>query len=188
MTTLAAATLVAAATDATESTGHTGETILFWIVAPLAVLGALGLVFSPKAVHGAMSLAVTMIGLAVLYVAQEAPFLGVVQVVVYTGAIMMLFLFVVMMLNLGRRTLEQERKWLPPAAWRWPSAMAAVLLTELIFVLMQEERAALGHIVASKEVGIRLLGPYVLAVELASMLLLAGLVGAYHLTRQEVKK
>jgi NADH-quinone oxidoreductase subunit J len=92
-----------------------------------------------------------------------------------------------MMLNLGRRTLEQERKWLPPAAWRWPSAMAAVLLTELIFVLMQEGRAALGHIVASKEVGIRLLGPYVLAVELASMLLLAGLVGAYHLTRREVK-
>ena len=73
--------------------------MLFWIVAPLAVLGALGLVIARKAVHGAMFLAVTMICLAVLYIALEAPFLGVVQIVVYTGAIMMLFLFVIMLVG-----------------------------------------------------------------------------------------
>jgi NADH-quinone oxidoreductase subunit J len=85
--------------QAAETGSHTGETVLFWIIAPLAVLSALGLVIARKAVHGAMFIAVTMICLAVLYIALEAPFLGVVQIVVYTGAIMMLFLFVIMLVG-----------------------------------------------------------------------------------------
>ncbi|MGQ4615797.1 NADH-quinone oxidoreductase subunit J [Nocardia sp. R7R-8] len=77
----------------------TGETVQFWILAPLAVLGALGMVFAPKAVHSAMCLAATMIALAAFYIAQDALFLGVVQIVVYTGAVMMLFLFVLMLVG-----------------------------------------------------------------------------------------
>jgi NADH-quinone oxidoreductase subunit J len=77
----------------------TGETVLFWICAAIAVIGALGVVAAPKAVYSAMFLAMTMIMLAVLYIAQDAPFLGVVQVVVYTGAVMMLFLFVLMLIG-----------------------------------------------------------------------------------------
>jgi NADH-quinone oxidoreductase subunit J len=77
----------------------TGEAVAFWIIAPITVLGAIGLVGSRKAVHSALWLAVTMIGLAVLYIAQDAPFLGVVQVIVYTGAVMMLFLFVIMLVG-----------------------------------------------------------------------------------------
>ena len=88
------AQLLAAATD----TG-TGEAVTFWLLAPLAVLGALGVLFSKKAVHSALLLALTMLSLAVLYLAQDAPFLGVVQVVVYTGAVMMLFLFVLMLVG-----------------------------------------------------------------------------------------
>ena len=75
------------------------ETILFWVMAVVAVGGALGVVAAPKAVYSAIALATTMIALAVLYIAQDAPFLGVVQVVVYTGAVMMLFLFVVMLIG-----------------------------------------------------------------------------------------
>lgn len=75
------------------------ETILFWVMAAVAVAGALGVVAAPKAVYSAISLAMTMIALAVLYIAQDAPFLGVVQIVVYTGAVMMLFLFVVMLIG-----------------------------------------------------------------------------------------
>ncbi|AFM16324.1 NADH:ubiquinone oxidoreductase subunit 6 (chain J) [Mycolicibacterium chubuense NBB4] len=75
------------------------ETIVFWVLAVLAVIGALGVVTAPKAVYSAMSLALTMIALAVLYIVQDAPFLGVVQVVVYTGAVMMLFLFVLMLIG-----------------------------------------------------------------------------------------
>lgn len=76
-----------------------GETILFWVLAVVSVVGALGVVAAPKAVYSAISLAGTMIALAVLYIGQDAPFLGVVQVVVYTGAVMMLFLFVVMLVG-----------------------------------------------------------------------------------------
>jgi NADH-quinone oxidoreductase subunit J len=77
----------------------TGEAALFWVLAAVAVAGAIGVVAAPKAVHSAMFLAATMIALAVLYIAQGAVFLGVVQVVVYTGAVMMLFLFVLMVIG-----------------------------------------------------------------------------------------
>lgn len=77
----------------------TGEAIVFWVCAILAVAGALGMVVSRKAVHSALWIALTMINLAVLYVANSAPFLGMVQIIVYTGAVMMLFLFVLMVVG-----------------------------------------------------------------------------------------
>ncbi|OMC41429.1 NADH:ubiquinone oxidoreductase subunit J [Mycobacterium sp. GA-1841] len=77
----------------------TSEAVLFWILGTVAVLGAIGVVAAPKAVYSAVFLACTMISLAVLYIAQDALFLGVVQVVVYTGAVMMLFLFVLMLIG-----------------------------------------------------------------------------------------
>lgn len=77
----------------------TGEAVAFWVLGPLAVLGALGMVFARSAVHSALSLALTMLSLGVLYMAQSAPFLGFTQIIVYTGAVMMLFLFVLMMVG-----------------------------------------------------------------------------------------
>ncbi len=86
---------------AAESGGHTStaEAITFWILGAIALAGAIGVVAAPKAVYSAIFLAMTMISLAVLYIAQEALFLGVVQIVVYTGAVMMLFLFVLMLIG-----------------------------------------------------------------------------------------
>jgi NADH-quinone oxidoreductase subunit J len=86
---------------AADSTGHmsTAETVTFWVLGAVALIGAIGVVAAPKAVYSAVFLATTMISLAVLYIAQEALFLGVVQVVVYTGAVMMLFLFVLMLIG-----------------------------------------------------------------------------------------
>jgi NADH-quinone oxidoreductase subunit J len=86
---------------AADNLGHTttAEAVLFWVLAVVAVLGAVGVVAAPKAVYSAMFLAMTMIVLAVFYIAQDALFLGVVQVVVYTGAVMMLFLFVLMLIG-----------------------------------------------------------------------------------------
>ena len=81
----------------------TGEAVLFWISAVVALIGALGMVIASKAVYSAMFLAMTMIVLAVFYIAQDALFLGVVQVVVYTGAVMMLFLFVMMLIGVDTR-------------------------------------------------------------------------------------
>jgi NADH-quinone oxidoreductase subunit J len=84
-----------------NTVGHisTSEAVVFWVLAVVAVVGAIGVVTATKAVYSAMFLASTMIALAVLYIAQDALFLGVVQVVVYTGAVMMLFLFVLMLIG-----------------------------------------------------------------------------------------
>jgi NADH-quinone oxidoreductase subunit J len=86
---------------ASDAAGHTStpEAVLFWILGAVAVVGAIGVVAAPKAVYSAIFLAATMIVLAVFYIAQDALFLGVVQVVVYTGAVMMLFLFVLMLIG-----------------------------------------------------------------------------------------
>lgn len=82
-----------------DETLNLGETIVFWITGTLAVIGGIGMIVSRKAVHSALFIALTMINLAVLYVANSAPFLGMVQVIVYTGAVMMLFLFVLMVVG-----------------------------------------------------------------------------------------
>ena len=76
-----------------------GETVVFWVLGPIALAGALGMVFSRNAVHSALWLVNTMLALGVFYVVQEAPFLGAVQIIVYTGAIMILFLFVLMLVG-----------------------------------------------------------------------------------------
>jgi NADH-quinone oxidoreductase subunit J len=85
--------------QATADTVTTGEAITFWILGPIALAGALGMVFARNAVHSAMALVGTMFSLAVFYIVQGAPFLGFVQIIVYTGAIMMLFLFVLMLVG-----------------------------------------------------------------------------------------
>ena len=92
----------------------TGEAVTFWVLAALALIGALGVVMAANAVYCAMSLALTMIVLAVFYMIEDALFLGVVQIVVYTGAVMMLFLFVLMLIGVDsaeslKETLRGQR-------------------------------------------------------------------------------
>ncbi|RMI33370.1 NADH-quinone oxidoreductase subunit J [Nocardia stercoris] len=94
---------------ATHASG--GEAAVFWILGLVAVAGALGMVCAPKAVYSAMCLAATMISLSVFYIAQDALFLGIVQIVVYTGAVMMLFLFVLMLV--GVDSAESLKETLP---------------------------------------------------------------------------
>jgi NADH-quinone oxidoreductase subunit J len=81
------------------ATVSTGESITFWILAPFALLGAIGMVWARNAVHSALWLVLTMLCLGVFYVLQAGPFIGMVQIIVYTGAIMMLFLFVLMLVG-----------------------------------------------------------------------------------------
>lgn len=110
MSTVLATTL---ATDAIVRTS-TGEAVAFWVLGALAVIGAIGVVTAVNAVYSAMFLAMTMIILAIFYMIQDAVFLGVVQVVVYTGAVMMLFLFVLMLIGVDsaeslKETLRGQR-------------------------------------------------------------------------------
>ncbi|MFO1417447.1 MAG: NADH-quinone oxidoreductase subunit J [Methylotetracoccus sp.] len=159
--------------------------VLFYGAALLAVISTVLVITQLNAVHALLYLILSLIASAIVFYLMGAYFAALLEVIVYAGAIMVLFLFVVMMLNLGPQTLEQERVWLQPRLWRGPSVIAALLLIEVIAVLAHSAGGDTGHVVSSKEVGVRLLGPFVLAVELASMLLLAGLVGAYHLARPE---
>ncbi|MCI0733232.1 MAG: NADH-quinone oxidoreductase subunit J, partial [Methylococcaceae bacterium] len=93
-----------------------------------------------------------------------------------------------MMLNLGHTTVDREQTWLQPSMWVAPGILSAILFIELVFVIGSDQATSGATVVAAKEVGILLFGPYLLAVEIASMLLLAGLVGAYHLGRPDPKK
>ena len=98
---------------------------------------------------------------------------------------MVLFVFVIMMLNLGPMAVEQERQWVRPRTWIGPSILTGILGAELIWVLASGASKVPGVAeVTPKEVGIALFGPYVLGVEMASMLLLAALVGAFNLGRR----
>jgi NADH-quinone oxidoreductase subunit J len=90
----------------------------------------------------------------------------------------------VMMLNLGQVTEDQEKAWLVPSIWVGPTILAIPLLAEVLYAINVQQEEMAHTVVGAKEVGAALFGPYVLAVELASMLLLAGLVGAYHLARK----
>jgi len=101
---------------------------------------------------------------------------------------MVLFVFVIMMLNLGEKGDKQERQWLQPSIWAGPAVLSAVLLIELVMVISQTNGPVSVTAVSAKEVGLALFGPYVLAVEIASMLLLAGLVGSFHLGRRYLER
>ncbi len=99
---------------------------------------------------------------------------------------MVLFVFVVMMLNLGGSEIEQERQWLKPQVWIGPAILSAIMLVVIVYAILGvNDQGIDGTPISAKAVGITLFGPYVLAVELASMLLLAGLVVAFHVGREE---
>ena len=93
------------------------EAMLFWILAPLTLAAALGMLLVKKAVHSAILMAFVMVALAVFYIAQGAPFLGIVQIVVYTGAVMMLFLFILMLVGVDSSdSLTETIRGLRPIA------------------------------------------------------------------------
>lgn len=159
--------------------------LLFYTAAAISVLSTLVAITRVNVTHALLYFIVSLISLAIIFYTIGAHFAAALEVIVYAGAIMVMYVFVAMMLNLGQATVEQERAWLKPSIWIGPVLMAAPLLVELLFVLRETGTADMAHtVLAAKEVGISLFGPYVLAVELASMLLLAGLVGAYHLARK----
>jgi len=160
---------------------------LFYITAAVAVFATVMMITRLNAVHGLLYLILSLLAVGVLFFLLGAHFAAVLEVIIYAGAIMVLFVFVIMMLNQGQKTLEQERIWLQPGVWIGPSLLAAILFVEMVIIIGYGDSAETGNVVNAKQVGIALYGPYLLAVELASMLLLAGLVGAYHFGRPMLK-
>ncbi len=168
---------------------------VFYISAAVAVVATLMVITRAIAVHALLYLIVSLLAVAVIFYCLGAPFIAALEVIIYAGAIMVLFVFVIMMLNLGPHTARRERAWLRPRAWIGPSILAAVLLVEMAYVAFAPGRAGppaggAPNVLTGRpavdpaQVGQSLFGPYLIAVELASLLLLAGLVGACHLGRR----
>jgi len=158
--------------------------LLFYISALIAVVATVLVITRTNAVHALLYLIVSLLAVAMIFFALGAPFVAALEVIIYAGAIMVLFVFVIMMLNLGGTHAKQESQLMTPGIWTGPSILCAILGVELLmlFATDRDRISAIAEI-TPKQVGIALFGPYVLGVELASMLLLAGLVGAYHLGR-----
>jgi NADH-quinone oxidoreductase subunit J len=155
---------------------------VFYIAAVLAILATVMVITRLNAVHALLYLIVSLLSVAVIFYTLGAPFIAALEVIIYAGAIMVLFVFVVMMLNLGPRTTETERMWLTPRMWIGPCILSTILIAEVAYLLSPTGSARQGPAaVAPKQVGIALFGSYMIGVELASMLLLGALVGAYHL-------
>ena len=158
--------------------------VTFYLSAAVAVLATVLAITRPNAVHALLYLIVSLLAAALVLYTLGAPFVAALEVIIYAGAIMVLFVFVIMMLNLGAQAAEQEREWMRPTTWLGPALLALILAGELIAVLTGAgSEVAAAHPIEPKQVGLALFGPYLLGVELASMLLLAGLIGASHLGR-----
>lgn len=158
----------------------------FYICGLVAIATTLRVITHTNPVHALLYLIISLLAIAGVFFSLGAYFAGALEIIVYAGAIMVLFVFVVMMLNLGDSVQAQERQWLQPGVWLGPGLLSLVLLVVMVYaILTVNDQGIDGTMIDAKAVGISLFGPYVLAVELASMLLLAGLVVAYHIGREQ---
>jgi NADH-quinone oxidoreductase subunit J len=165
-----------------------GEAVLFWVLAPISVFGALGLIFVRRAVHVALAMALVMINLGIFYIAENADFLGIVQIFVYTGAVMMLFLFVLMLVGVDSsdslvETIRGQK-------------VAGLLLAVGVGVVLV---AAIGSVTFAGPVGLQqanadgnitgmanlIFGKYVWTFEVTSALLITAALGAMVLAHRE---
>ena len=165
-----------------------GEATLFWLLGPIMVIGALGLLFAKKAVHAALCMALVMVGLGIVYFAEQAPFLGSVQIFVYTGAVMMLFLFVLMLVGVDSAdSLVETIRGQRAAAALLGLGVAALLIATLAQVTLPpakglDEVNAQGNIGSLAE---RIFGQYVFAFEVTGALLITAALGAMVLAHRE---
>ncbi len=156
---------------------------LFLIAGIVAVISTVMVVTRRDPVHALLYLVVSFLSVGMVFFILGAPFSAALEVIVYAGAIMVLFVFVVIMLRLGGATPEGKQP-LTPRVWAGPVFLSAVLAVELVLAVRSAGEPSYDAVVVSPhDVAVSLFGPYVLGVELASMLLLGGLVGAFHLAR-----
>jgi NADH-quinone oxidoreductase subunit J len=168
--------------------GGGGEQVLFWVMAIIMVPAALGLLFARKAVHAALCMALVMVGLVIVYLAEQAPFLGVVQIFVYAGAVMMLFLFLLMLVGVDSsdslvETIKGQR-WL---ALVFAGGLAVLLISVLGDVTYGTPKGlkdvdAEGNMTAMAQL---IFGKYVWAFEITSALLITAVLGAMILAHRE---
>lgn len=160
--------------------------LAFYLSGLVAVLATLGVITGNHPVHAVVYLIVSLIAVALVFFALGAPFAGALEIIVYAGAIMVLFVFVVMMLNLGPEQDADIVGWRHPRYWVGPALLAALLLAALLHLIAGGDlaRAIDGELLTAQAVGMTLFGPWLMVVELAGLLLLAALVAASHVGRR----
>jgi NADH-quinone oxidoreductase subunit J len=164
----------------------TAQLAIFFVLATLAVLGALSLIFQRHPIHSALSLIVVMIALAGLYLLMGAEFVAAVQIIVYGGAIMVLFVFVIMLLNAG----EEERTNVSKLAGIAGIPLAVALLGFLAAAIARSNESAQaglqsGTLASTKEISTMLFREFVYPFELTSFLILVAILGAIVLAQRE---
>ena len=166
-------------------------TFFFYFLSALALLGAVFVITRRNAVHSALALIVTLLALAGIYLMLYAPFVAGVQIILYAGGIMVLFLFVIMLVNLERAEKEKQFNQ------QWLIALVAAGGLGLLFMrvftesrtvsgLLQKPLAQLAESTNTQQVGIALYGNYMLAFEIASLLLLVAIVGAVVMAKKRI--
>ena len=155
---------------------------LFYISSFVAIVATIMVITRYKPIHALLYLVVSFLAVAMIFLSLGAPFVSALEVIVYAGAIIVLFIFVVMMLNLGQDTAEQEKQWLQPRVWIGPSILVLVLLVEMIMLLVKGNDSSFTvSSVEPRKVALSLYREYLIAMELAGFLLMAGIVGAAHI-------
>lgn len=163
--------------------------ILFYIAALVAIVSTFMVITRTHAVHALLYTIVSFLSLAVIFFLLGAPYIAALEVIIYAGAIVVLFIFVVMMLNLGEETSQQEKEWLSFKAWIGPAILCLILLVEFIYMTATSETVTADLIpIEPKEVGISLYTKYVLGVEMVAMLLMSAAIGAYHIGKFKQKE
>ncbi len=162
--------------------------VTFYIAATIAVLSTIMVITRYNMIHALLYLVVSFLAVAIVFFALGAPFIAALEIIVYAGAIIVLIIFAIMMLNLRAESVEEEKVWLTKEVFIGPAILSLILLGEMIYIIATSESADVAQrMVDAKAVGMSLYGPYVIGVELSGILLMAGIVGAYHLGRQKKK-
>lgn len=163
--------------------------IIFYIASLVALIASVMVITRKNAVHALLYLIVSLLAVSVIFFIYGAPFVAALEVIVYAGAIMVLFVFAIMMLNMGKDSTVRESQLMNFGAWIIPAVLCFILLCELVYVIYAYQTPYNNvRVIGAAEVSETLFGAYVLAVELAGMLLMAGIVGAYHIGKEKKRE
>jgi NADH-quinone oxidoreductase subunit J len=160
--------------------------LFFDVAAVLATIATLLMITGKNAVHSLLYLIVSLLAVSVIFFLLGAPFIAALEVIIYAGAIMVLFVFVIMMLNVGGDGIRKERELLNPGIWIGPVLIAAVLFLEMAYMILRQPAVpAARQGISPTAVGTLLFTKYSLIVELSAFLMAAGIIGAYHLGQKD---
>lgn len=161
---------------------------IFYICSFIAVISTFCVIIQKNAVYSLLYLIVSLLSISGVFFTLGAFFAGALEVIIYAGAIIVLFVFVIMMLNLGDKSDIKEAKYLKPYFWIGPSLLSLILFLSMTYaIFFFKEQKIERFLIDSKQVGISLFGPYVLLVELSSILLLSALVVVFHIGTEKNK-